>query len=225
MNGRISETIVARFRDNFIADCINGILLGYDKMRSENQYKVHWKENKLTAHLVAKMNETGFFDDKSITIIPQAPLYNDEVNYGDADPDKSPVIDFKFSKSWSRLRFDYFAEAKNLSESDWIKPDGANVEAYHSRSYYISDGIERYLTGYYPKGCLIGYVVNGSTLNVVANLNRLITHRDSLPRIGLLVPDETLSCSFLSQNHLQDEIYVLRHLLLQLAPNPVDHSS
>lgn len=219
MNGQLNGKIIARFRDSFVTDCITGILLGYEKMRLDNQYKAYWKENKLTAHLVAKMNETGFFDDKSIIIIPQAPLYNNDINYGDADPDKAPVIDFKFSRSWSQLKFDYYAEAKNLSETNWSKPSGASVDAYGSRSYYISDGINRYLTSYYPEGCLIGYVVNGTTSGVVSTINHLITHRGSSPQIGIIERDTSSNseCCYISQNQLQDRVYPLRHLLLQLA--------
>ena len=220
MSGHISETIAVRFRNNFVTDCINGILLGYDKMRSDNQYEIHWKENKLTAHLVAKMNETEFFADKSIIIIPQAPLYNNDINYGDADPDRAPVIDFKFCKSWSRLNFDYYAEAKNLSEQNWFKPGKTTpVRADKQIKRYIDTGIKHYLSGYYPAGFLLGYVVNGTVDNVVLALNRQILCLSPATRIGQINQDTmaTRECCFSSENNLLDKVLTIRHLLLQLA--------
>ncbi len=52
MNGQLNASIVRRFKERFAADCVEGILLGYIKMRADNQYKAYWVEDKLTAHLV-----------------------------------------------------------------------------------------------------------------------------------------------------------------------------
>jgi hypothetical protein len=219
MNGRLSKDLILRFKKKFKNDCLEGILLGYAKMRSDKQYQIDWVEDKFTVHLIAKMHETGFFVDKNIIIIPQAPLYNESVAYGDANPLESPVIDFKFGRIWARNEYNYYAEAKNLSENNWCKTSGASVNAYDSRAYYISDGINRYLTGYYPEGCLIGYVVNGSVSGIVHTINRLLVHRRSIPKIGLIERDKAMTndCCYISNNHLDDQIYSLTHLLLQLA--------
>lgn len=219
MNGGLKRSITLRFQERFNSYCIEGILLGYAKMKLDNEYKLDWVEDKFTVHLVAKMRETGFFIDKNIIIIPQAPLYDNKAAYGDENPSEAPIIDFKFGHIWSESEYNYYAEAKNLSEIDWKKPSGASVKAYGSRSYYISDGIDRYLTGYYPRGCLIGYVVNGSVSGVVYTINRLLNHRKANPEIGKLERDvsQTNNCCYISDNKLDEGVYSLRHLLLQLA--------
>ena len=219
MNGKLNERIIRQFKENFATDCIGGILLGYAKMRADNQYKCYWFEDKLTAHLVCKMRETGFFAEKDIFIIPQAPLYDDDVVYGEGDPANSPRIDFKFGRNWSKNEYNYYAEAKNLSEFDWQKPSKRTVRSYGSRKYYVSDGISRYLSGYYPEGCLIGYVVNGSVSGVVSTINRLIIHRNVKTQIGLIERDtsSTSDCCYISDNQSVSGPMSLRHLFLQLA--------
>lgn len=220
MNGQLNERIVRRFKERFAADCIQGILLGYAKMKADNQYKCFWIEDKLTAHIVCKMGETGFFAEKDIFIIPQAPLYDDNVIYGEGDPAKSPRIDFKFGRNWSKKEHNYFAEAKNLSEQNWVKPGKKlPIRADKQTKRYIETGINHYLSGYYPKGCLIGYVVNGSVLGVLSALNRSISDGGASPQIGLIERDitSTSDCCYVSDNQSTNDPIVLRHLLLQLA--------
>lgn len=219
MNGQLNAAIVLQFRNRFATDCIDCILMGYDKMRSERIYDVNSVEDNLTVHLVRNMEEGGYLEAKDIIVDVQHKLYNRDVSYGPGDPANTPVIDLKFGKVWSKKDYRFYVEAKNLSEKNWTKTTGASVRSYDSRSYYISDGIERFLSGYYPEGCLIGYVVNGTTSGVVSNLNRLITKRGSGPRIGTLEPDVSIaqgSC-FLSDNQLSHRTLTLRHLMLQLA--------
>ncbi|MGA0559455.1 hypothetical protein ACO2Q8_22545 [Larkinella sp. VNQ87] len=217
--GSINISIATKFRERFAADCIEGILLGYEKMYLEKLYDVNSVEDNLTAHLVRNMEEVGYLTAKDIIVDPQHKLYSKNVFFGTGNPAKSPTIDLKFGKIWARTEHKFYAEAKNLSEKNWRKTSGKAVIASDSRSYYISDGIERYLSEYYPKGCLIGYVVNGTVSGVVSKLNNLLIRRGVGPRVGTLKQDTgaTRNCCFMSDNELSPgNIFTLRHLILQL---------
>lgn len=221
MNGNISESIVTHFRKQFEANCINGILLGYEKMVLEKIYDVNSVEDNLTEQLAQNIRDVGYLTARNILVDTQHGLHNVRVTHGPANPANSPVIDFKFGTVWKKQNKEhrFYAEAKNLSEKNWRKTNGSTVRAHHSRSYYISDGINRYLTGYYPEGCLIGYVVNGNVLGVVSTINQLIAHRGSSPQIGIIERDisSKSECCYISHNQLANRVYSLRHLFFQLA--------
>lgn len=218
MNGRVNEKYRQGLKIHFALLCLDALRRGYEQMVSDGQYDVDWKEDKLTAHLVEKTKLTGFLSPKQISINHQPPVYSEEVIYGDDDPSEAPRVDFKFTKWYGRTEFDYYAEAKNLSATNWQKRDGSKVNASKYRVRYIDTGIENFLSGRYPEGCLLGYVVNGETEKIVEGINQLIELRQLIPRIGLIQKDnENLSPIFYQTEHLVGErIITIRHLFMQM---------
>lgn len=206
-------------RQNFVMLCLDALQRGYERMVADAQYDVCWKEDKLTAHLVAKMEKTGFLNKKQIDIHHQPPIYDNGVIYGDDDPANAPVIDFKFVKWNKSLKFCYYAEAKNLSEKDWIKTDGskATVDASFYRGRYIGTGIQNFLSDRYPDGCLVGYIVQGSQDAVIIGLNKLIQSRGLSPIMGFIEKDTavTFSTCHRSFNGTQGSVRLLRHVFMK----------
>lgn len=199
-NAKARASVLAGFK----YQCVEAIQLGYDRMRTEKRYQVDWEEDNLTICLVETIKQTGFLGQYQISVNYQSPIYSEAMAFEGANPLRAPRVDFKFSKFSGPKEHDYYAEAKNLSEMDWIKPAGTTVDASHYRARYIDTGIENYLKDRYPEGCLVGYIVNGNEDNVVAGLNRLISSRKALPRIGLISKDITTSIPicYSSENQL-----------------------
>lgn len=214
-----NPTYINAARQNFVMLCLDALQQGYERMVSDAQYDVCWKEDKLTAHLVAKMEKTGFLNKKQIDIHHQPPIYDNGVIYGDDDPANAPVIDFKFVKWNKSLKFCYYAEAKNLSEKDWIKTDGskAAVDASFYRGRYIDTGIQNFLSDRYPDGCLVGYIVQGDQNAVINGLNKLIQSRALLPKVGLIEKDKVVAFStcYQSLNEADKQLRLLRHVFMK----------
>ena len=216
---RVSSKIKNNFYAAFINHCLGAIQAGYDKMRIDSKYKIDWEEDNLTICLVETIKQTPFLGRDQISVNYQTPIYNEAMAFGGANSLRAPRVDFKFSTFSGPTEVAYYAEAKNLSENDWRKADGASVDASHYRARYIDTGIENYLTERYPKGCLVAYIVNGNVATVVSGLNNLINRRNASPRIGLIQKDVTdhRDCCYISNNQISDVDFSLKHLMLQLA--------
>jgi hypothetical protein len=216
---RIRPEVQAALVNAFVNHCVEAIQIGYDMMRSENRYDVDREEDNLTICLVETIKKTPFLGQYRISVNYQSPIYTDAMAFEGANSLRAPRVDFKFSKFIGPKERDYYAEAKNLSENNWNKSDGASVKASHYRARYIDTGIENYLSGRYPEGCLLGYVVNGDVVNVVAGINNLIKTRKASPRIGLITkdPTTTMPICYVSDNQTASGPVSLRHLILQLA--------
>ncbi len=199
--------------------CLEALQRGYGRMVSDGQYDVNWKEDKLTAHLVEKVKLTGFLRSYQISVNHQPPIYSEEVIYGEDDPSEAPRVDFKFTTWHRKMELDFYAEAKNLSENDWIKKEGSSVNASNYRARYIDTGIENFLSERYPEGCLLGYVVQGETERVIAGVNKLIQTRRQLPRIGLIQKDTRIplpNCYF-SSHTLDSRNFTIWHVFMQFS--------
>ncbi len=217
MNGRINDAFIQSTKFNFVMLCLEALQRGYDRMVSDRQYDVNWKEDKLTAHLVDKIGQTGFLRSNQISVNHQPPIYSEGVIYGEDDPLESPKVDFKFTKWYRKNEIDFYAEAKNLSHDDWEKTDGSKVSASKYRGRYIDTGIENLVSGRYPEGCLVGYIVQGNETQVISAINRLIQTRNLLPRIGLIQKDEAVSFAicYFSSHTLDNRQFIIRHLFMQ----------
>ena len=218
MGPGVSSQVQAGFQASFVQNCVRAIQLGHDKMLADQLYSFEWDEDNLTLHLVNAMKQTGFLRQLRISINYQTPIVSTQMVFDGADFLTAPRVDFKLSTWVTEDEAEFFAEAKNLSQRDWTKSTGKQVRASHYRARYLETGIENYLIGRYPEGCLIGYVVNGATTDVVAGLNQLINTRRLQPRVGHLIalPPPTWSARYHSDNLPDNVPLTLIHLLLQL---------
>ena len=214
VNSKTRERIIGAFKYH----CLEAIQKGYELMIFEKRYQTEWEEDNLTICLVETIKRTDFLGLYQISVNYQPPIYDEAMAFEGANSLRAPRVDFKFSKFFGPVEYDYYAEAKNLSESDWIKPSSASkVSASHYRARYIDTGIENFLSGRYPEGFLVAYIVNGLEENIIAGLNGLINSRKATPRIGIILKDSLMPICYLSENQLEKGSFLLRHLILQLA--------
>jgi hypothetical protein len=215
----INGAVRAQIKASFINHCIEAVNIGYNIIIANKSHQLDWLEDNLTAHLVETIELSGFLTSFQISINYQPPIVNYDIAFQGADFLTAPKVDFKFS-TWSGPKeIKFYAEAKNLSERDWHKASGALVKSSKQRGRYLDTGVENFLSNRYPEGCLVGYVLNGSTAAIVNNLNSLIKRRKLGPRIGFITLDHTATwpICYYSDNEKDGQSYRLVHLMLQLA--------
>ena len=173
-----------------------------------------WEEEDLSARLAKESQDLKWVKQKSIKIIPEYRLYDDKVYSGQKKAKSAARIDFLFSSWNDNEDHDYFAEAKNLYHTDRRSPGDAN----RSKNYYIKGGIERFASGVYPHGFLLGYVLRGEIDEVVSNLNQVMEKKGLSPHIGQITAKSTLHSHpycYTSNNMTESGTLELRHIFLK----------
>lgn len=157
----------------FTKKCLFVFIDAYYEMKANINYDNSWKENKITKTLISYIKENEMAKKWKLDIVRE--FYLDEYQEENADPDETPRIDMRFSKWQGSSLFEYFIEAKNLCETDWIKEKGTKVSSSYQLNRYIDTGVKHFFTDYYPKsGCLCGYIVQGNTGNIIDKLNIIL---------------------------------------------------
>ena len=172
---------------------------------------ITWKETKFTAVLCKYMRTIRTSHDKKIMIIYEGHLLEDEEYIYD-DPDKAPRIDLKLSGNWYEEDVYYGIESKILVQSNW---DSRKHSFLKNR--YINTGIDNYKSGKYAskvqKGCIAGYIVQGSSSKIVEDINTILKqkqrHSECLESYSTQPP--VYRSEHVRQNKLTIE---LKHILL-----------
>lgn len=199
MPGKIKGELYNRFawdiKNGFELQCIFTLIDGYRLMKNFGEYELSWEEESLTAKLIEFMNCSQYSNKWKLDIIPEYPVYTKDIYDGHEKPKQAPVIDIRIM-NWSKdAKLEYFIEAKNLAQNDWIKADGSRVKASGLRRRYIDTGIDNFVSGRYPSGCLTGYVLEGHADGIVKGINKLLESRRRNR------PDEILCAAEPFDNH------------------------
>jgi hypothetical protein len=213
----LNDDIIIGFHSAMEANCLELLHQGYEVMLAGKDYNVDWEEDTLTAHYIGIMNNLPICRAWQIDIVPQYYIYSDKHVSGEEDAKHAPRIDFRFMKWFQKTKTEYFAEAKNLSEKNWTKGNGASVNASYYYKRYIKTGISHLLSNYYPSNCiLIAYIVNGDKDTIISNTNKLISSKHV--SFGLInKPKEILYDEYyISENLVEGNAVIVKHLFLQL---------
>ncbi len=125
--------------------------------------------------LVGYMKKNPRRTDLQIHLERENYLDGEEIYAGILDADKSPRIDIKYSVWSSDVEIEFYMEAKNLAENSWKKnSSNTTVDAYKLRKRYVETGIDNFTDGRYANGCLLGYVLEGSSQTIVELINQII---------------------------------------------------
>ena len=144
----------------------------YNVIKSKNLISVDWVEEDISKELINCLKSNRNRIAWKIRVEPEHRLYKAD----NLSASKSPRIDFCFS-TWTDTEWEFFAEAKNLVESDCDtnrmgKNGKISINANSLCKRYIRTGIDNILSGKYPSnGCLIGYILQGKAENIISALN------------------------------------------------------
>ncbi len=166
--------------------CLRALIEAYKNAFAANSVDKDWEEDNITIHLIDKMEALDFVKERQITIIPQYPIYDNEMINEGKNVKTAPIIDMKLNKWFSKDKIEFTIEAKNLCENDWTKSKGTNVRASYYKNRYINTGIEHFVSDYYPFGCLVGYVLQGNVIKIVTDINKIIVKKALSPRIEII---------------------------------------
>lgn len=204
-----------QFRLAFKGMCLHALIESYKNAFTAKSVDKDWEEDNITIHLIDKMEALDFVKERQITITPQYPIYSREMIDEGENVKTAPVIDMKFSKWIEKDNVQFTVEAKNLCENDWTKSKGTNVSASYYKNRYINTGIEHFVSAYYPFGCLVGYVLQGNTVEIIEDINQIIIKKSLSPRIGIIENPNSINghlYCYASSN--LDETFILDHIFL-----------
>ena len=213
--GRASD-VLPNVDSNFEQACLWIMTEAFKRMKQEKCYDLTWKETRFSACLIGYMQKIRQQNDIRLKIDPESHLYREEMLKGIEDPDTAPRIDIKISGGWVKEDVYYGIEAKILVEKDWRTRD-----ASYLRRRYIATGIDNFVNGQYSdkmdRGCIAGYVVQGSAAKVALTINKLLI-RDGRNKEKLMNPHSINGCSDCCQSkHIRttdNEEIELHHIFL-----------
>lgn len=168
MSGRFNPEYIDCTLQILERRCLTLLCDGYCVVKSKGSISIDKEEEDISKELLLSINANIKRMEWQIDIIPEYRLYKN-----DGIAAKSAArIDFRFS-GWNTNQWEYFAEAKNLIEIDSFKAGRkTKISANQLHRRYIETGIDNYLSSKYPQnGCLIGYILQGKTENIVSMLN------------------------------------------------------
>jgi len=211
-----SPNIKHSFWQSLVKKC-QFILLEAFKSMKEASIPRLWEmeEDAITANLVKYMNEVPEARRSGFIITPQHPIYSDEVLNGESSPRKSPIVDIRIACWTAADQFSYHVEAKNLSEKDWEKSNGASVNASYYRRRYIETGIDHIASGYYHPCCLAGYIVNGKSEFIASAINEmLVTLSRGTEILQQNGHSESFSTAYYSLHPVEYPPFIIEHFFL-----------
>jgi hypothetical protein len=176
-------------------------MCAYEIAKSEKIYQTNWNENNFSELLRYYVNESKLSLIKGITCITENKLFSIEGDLEKKFADRLYRIDFVYIKIWnSQKRFELHMEAKRLKESDSAL-----------KRAYISEGMDRFITGKYPFGIMLGYLLEGQTSATVKGINTLII-KDKRDSEILHLEHHDIVNPFYESYHSENRI--LRHIIL-----------
>ncbi len=191
------------YKDSFEKKCFRLIFEAHQTSLTQKKYRLDWIENDFTELLNEYINLNPLSIKFKIFCKTEKKLFidnKDELEKGYAD--KLSRIDFVYSIFAKTERFEYFMEAKNL------KQNGKLGSALKRR--YIKTGIDNFISKKYENGSLIGYLIEGNTIETIKGINSLL-EKDKRNAETLNPKLNKLIKTYYESNH--SEIGTLKHLI------------
>lgn len=170
--GTVDEKLIASTKALFEKRCIVLLEWACRTLRNSKPIDTEWGEENITANVYDLIYYSQLAIDYDIHPECEHLFYDQAILDNKKKAKAAPRIDMVFQNNWSGRRFLFFVEAKILVENDFKKKGRKRKTLAASViKRYIETGIDHYLSGHYPPGCLLGYVLNGTINGVVNALN------------------------------------------------------
>ena len=155
MSGTLNPDIINLIKSSFEENCLSLLFDGFNQIENKKECR-ELNENNITAQVVGRMKANPLRINLQISVSRENYYDTDETAAGIIDADESARIDIKYFTWNTNIEFEFYIEAKNLSENDWTKTSNkATVNAYKQQTRYIDTGIHNFITGRYPNGSLL----------------------------------------------------------------------
>ncbi len=194
--GTVNASVVASAIALFEERCIILLEWACQTLNSCKSIDIDWGEENITANIYVLIHDCQMAIDFDIYPESEHPFYDQDILDNKKKAKAASRIDLLFQNNWDGKRFSFFVEAKNLIEKDVQKKGRKSMTlAKDVLKRYIETGIDHYIGGYYPQGCMLGYVLNGSIEGVVNALNNIFIEKARLQEtLKLSAGDRSLVC-------------------------------
>ncbi|GAB5527494.1 MAG: hypothetical protein Roseis2KO_53660 [Roseivirga sp.] len=194
----LSIVVREKFKGAFEEKCLILAIRAYKTSLTEGVVKLDWDENDISSELHKYIDADPERIRWRISTNVESHIPKD-INKTKGFAAKFPRVDFRMTAFVSNHEVKYFLEAKNLRSSS---------SALKRR--YIDTGIDNFVSGKYPKGSLLGYLLDGTPNGVVNGINKLLIKDKRENETLSHRPNNTLD-NYFESSHLQ--IQTLKHLI------------
>ena len=194
----LNKTVYEKFRNAFEQKCFRLIIEAYQISLTGKVIQSDWNENDISFELYEKIEANPIRKKFKIHLSPEYRIPKN-VPKIKGFADKLPRIDLKMSHFAIEQEFIYFCEAKRLKE----KNSGL-------KRAYINEGMNRFVSGKYPLGCMLGYLLEGKAGEVIKGINSLLKN-DERSAEFLNLKSHKLLKTYYESNH--SDIGILKHLI------------
>jgi hypothetical protein len=219
MSENFNSSILGDFQQSFESLCLRILHEGYEFMLATQKYQPTWDEESLTAHYYWCLKNLDLRRKQNVSIHCEVRQYDDPHFFEGFSAKSAPRIDLELSKWYSEEEPTFQVEAKILFENDKPLPSGRKARAVKGHERYIQTGIEHFLSGHYPlPGCLVSYVVEGATQQILSSINSLIVSNGLPLRVGIIQQDAEPRFPelYFSDNQSATGTTQLNHFMLKL---------
>ena len=155
------------FKKRFETKCFQLITEAYDFAIQERVIEIDWHEDDITSELNGHIEKNRQRLKWGIISNVYHTVPKDKLKKEKGYSSKLPIIDLRLTTIDSSMEYRYYMEAKRLKE-----------KCSKLKRLYINEGIDRFLSRKYPKGCLLGYIIEGDIDKTVHGINKLLKTDD-----------------------------------------------
>ena len=187
------------FKKAFEGNCIKLLVSAYNKAKKEDAVNLNWEENDITSKLHNYIENDPFRLKKNIITNVEHHLPDNSLTRSKGFAAKYSRIDMRFVVIKKSTEYRYFAEAKLLKKKD-----------SKLKRRYIKTGIDNFSSGKYYDGLLIGYIVEGTLVHIINDINGLIKKDKRNPEIL-----RKNICNYHDEYYesMHDSIGILKHFM------------
>lgn len=173
--GSIKKSIAVKVKYNFQQNCVELLKWACITLKSNKTIDENWGEENISANLYHYISNSQRAINLDIFVESEHSFYTDDILNNRKNSKSGSRIDLVFQNNWKGHKFIFNVEAKNLVTHDFKKQGNKSITKADSvQQRYINTGIDHFLSGHYPQGCLLGYVLNGTTTEAVEGINGLL---------------------------------------------------
>jgi hypothetical protein len=183
--GTLNPSIINSFDYEFEWQCISLLFDAYLFVKSNYRIDIDCEEEYISAVLFDYIDKSQQAIKWQIDITTEYRIYKNEVLKKKKTVKTAPRIDLRFCGWKNNTKLTCSVEAKNLIETDTVKKGRkSKISAGYLHKRYIDTGIDNYVSGRYPSnGCLVGYILQGKTENIIGCINQHLQNCSRVPEI------------------------------------------
>lgn len=152
------------FKRSFDEKCVALLVAAYRTSIVNHIFLVDWMENDFTSMLVNYIDKDSRRLKWNIHCHREHHLHDDTNQTNKGFANKEDIIDMRLSSISFRQEYCFYVETKRLKEKDT-----------GLLNRYIETGMDHYLTEKYPRGVLLGYLIEGNVDVTIQKINALLT--------------------------------------------------